>query len=230
MIYAVDIGSTIPRGGKTAFAWCKVEDDGRCPQCGTSPDALVASVHNDIESGRSVALGIEAPMFIPVPSDSKALSRGRDGEANRSWAAPAGGYVATLALHQTAWILSQLRSRCAEVCTVAVDAASWNHRGADGPILFLWEAFVSGAAHRGHAEDAATAAMSFQDRQADLRSDVRAETPISLLGAAVLWSGWGTDLMWLKQEVIVVRPSEPWEGSLVIAQQSAPDDAANLRG
>lgn len=228
MIYAIDIGSTIPRRGQTAFAWCKVQDICGAPQCGASPDALVESIVGDIHGGRSVALGIEAPLFIPVPADSNTLSRGRPGEGNRSWAAPAGGYVTTLAVHQTAWLLSKLYATCARVCQVAVDAPSWYHRGTKGPVLFLWEAFVSGAAHRGHAEDAATAAMCFQGRQANLESDVTAQNPISLVGAAVLWSGWSTDLMWLKNELIVLRPREPWEGKIAIAEASGESDVAKL--
>jgi hypothetical protein len=135
--------------------------------------------------------------------------------------APAGGYVAALALHQTAWILRELRRSCGSLCSLSLDPESWYPRQGP-PVLFCWEAFVSKKAHaekghqNGHVADAATAARFFADCEAKLKieSRVKAENPISLIGAAALWSGWSTNLTLLSEETVVLRPSEPYLGPI----------------
>ena len=108
VIFAVDIGSRLAGRRGVAFAWCGVKDESGPVETGTSPVDLVSCIEREILAGNHVSLGLEAPLFLPVPDDAKNLSRGRRNEGNRSWAAPAGGYVASLALHQAAWILGQL--------------------------------------------------------------------------------------------------------------------------
>jgi len=217
MIYAVDVGSTLEGRNGVAFAWAKVPRTGGQPVASADPSALLASITADLQSGHSVALGLEAPLFIPVPAEVDRLSRGRNGDGNRSWAAPAGGYVATLALHQAAWLLSGLRSSCSARCELTVDTARWTAPDPTRPVLLLWEAFVSGDAHTFHMHDAATAVMYFQTHQDALSTAVTAENPISLIGAAVLWSGWGTDTRWLHESILVLRPETPWNGQLGVA-------------
>jgi hypothetical protein len=97
MIYAIDTGSTIPRRNTTAYAWCAVDDAGVPDKPGHCPSELVSRIASDIHRGESVALGIEAPQFIPVPTDRARLSLARTAEGNRSWSAPTGGHVAALA-------------------------------------------------------------------------------------------------------------------------------------
>jgi hypothetical protein len=216
MIYAVDVGSTLLRRGATAFAWCRVGDDGANPAASSCPRRLIQSIQAELEQGRSVALGFEAPLFIPVPGAEQQLSRSRQGEGNRSWSAPIGGYVAALGLQQVAWVLRELHANASR-CRISVDPADWHGRHrSKGPLLFCWEAFVTGAAHTSHRGDAATAAMRFQDQQANLESDVTADSPLSLFGAAVLWSRWDTNPEWLHRPLVVMRPTEPWEGDEII--------------
>jgi hypothetical protein len=216
MIYAVDVGSTLAGRNGVAFAWAKVPREGGQPLVSTDPLDLADALTVDLGSGRSVALGLEAPLFIPVPMDVDRLSRGRENEGNRSWAAPAGGYVAALALHQAAWLLRRLHTTCRTVCDLTVDPKRWSQDD-ERPVLFCWEAFVSGPAHTIHVRDAATAAMYFQSQQSELASAIRAEDPLSLFGCAVLWSGWSTDLTWLHRPPVVLRPGEPWNGELDVA-------------
>jgi hypothetical protein len=211
MIYAVDVGSTLPGRKGIAFAWAKVAEEGHQPVANTDPAELASSVSADLRSGHSVALGLEAPLFIPVPRDVHQLSRGRENDGNRAWSAPSGGYVATLALHQAAWLLRELHSSCGGTCELTVDPERWSNSGSR-TMLFCWEAFVSGRAKTTHLGDAATAVMYFQARMASLESAVTAENPLSLLGCAVLWSGWSTDLDWLRRPLVVLRPEEPWNG------------------
>jgi hypothetical protein len=160
-----------------------------------------------------VALGFEAPLFIPVPTDAASLCRGRTSEGSRSFAAPAGLAVAALGLHQAAWVLSALRDGHDHVCFAQL-ASEWP---AKEQTLFCWEAFVSGAAHSDdHVRDAATAAVSFIEAEADLRAatEVHAEQPLSLIGAAALWSGWASDAATLRVETAVIRPSTPFVGAI----------------
>ena len=55
--------------------------------------------------------------------------------------------------------------------------------------------------------------MYFHAHQLNLASAVTAENPLSLFGAAVLWSGWSEDSGWLKQAMVVLRPEARWEPS-----------------
>lgn len=218
MIYAIDVGSTLNGRNGVAFAWAKVPLIGGKPITSIDPVELAYSVALDLSSGRSVAFGLEAPLFIPVPADVNRLSRGRENEGDRSWAAPAGGYVAALALHQAAWLLARIRAECkCSEFDFSVDPARWSSDKGSRPVLFCWEAFVSGPAHTDHRRDAATAAMYFQAHQADLITAVTAENPLSVFGCAALWSGWSTDLALLHRSLLVLRPDQPWIGELCVA-------------
>lgn len=220
-IYAVDIGSTRPgRNGDRAFAWASV---GKSPleqgvRCSSDIDLLVKEVEEDLLAGYSVALGFEAPLFIPVPKNSDGLSYGRDGDSNRSWAAPAGSSVATLAVHQSAWLLRNLAKSCAGVARLELDYEQWSPRAGD-PVLLLWEAFVSGKAHsEGHKRDAATAATFFLTHEGDLsaKATCGADNPISLIGSAALWAGWSQDLKLLHANTLVLKPTQSFEGKLCV--------------
>lgn len=220
-IYALDIGSTLPsRSGEYAFAWACV---GKTPieegvRCSSDINLLAEEIERDLLAGYSVALGFEAPLFIPVPSDSGHLSRGREGDGNRAWAVSAGASVATLGLHQSAWLLRRLASSCFDSTRLLLDCTLWLSRD-DAPVLFLWEAFVSGRAHdKDHRRDAATAASYFLEHETDLsaKTACKAENPLSLIGAATLWAGWSQDLSLLHTEVLVLKPSQRFEGKLCI--------------
>lgn len=168
-IYACDIGSV--RAG--SFAWVRADPRSTRLVGSACIDSLVESLFQDITSGnRSVALGLEAPLFMPVPDDSQELNSGRDDEGQRSMFAPAGATVTTLGLHEVAWILASLRNRLgrkAEGIHYTLNGRDWRSTG--GEQLLLWEAFVSEGAHAGqgegrpHLRDAATAAAHFRDNE-----------------------------------------------------------------
>lgn len=223
-IYAVDIGTTQNRRSSgVAFAWAA---EGRAASekgmaCSSDIEQLTVEVGRDLLAGRSVALGLESPLFIPVPDDPARLSCGREGDGDRSWAAPAGLAVTTLGVHQSAWILRRLAQQFSGSVQLTLDYHLWPPRE-ERPILLLWEAFVSGPAHRDHARDAATAAAYFLANERSLGSVAigRAETPISLIGAAALWSGWSQDLNLLHTTTLVLRPPVSFEGDLYRVNQS----------
>ncbi len=185
-------------------------------KAGTSIDALVALMADDLHAGRPVSLGIEAPLFLPVPRTTDGLSRGRDGEGGRSCFAPSGGYVSTLGLHELAYLLARLKERVPDLAAT-LDWTTWRL----GSCVLVWEAFVSKAAHTttgNHAEDAATAAVMFLDElDRGMTSDVTVRPPrevFSLAGAALLWTGLAKTLDELRRPTLVLRPSERWNGRI----------------
>ena len=219
LIYACDIGSTLnqkKRGGP-AFGWARLNPNEGTKSIRGSPDIqeLVEQLRLDIDEGYSVSLGFESPLFIPVPDNSRYLSKGREGDGDRSWSAPSGAYVTTLGIHQSAWILKRLHESSSGKCAFTLDFQRWppiSHR----QILFCWEAFVSGKdAHRDdHMKDAATAAVFFFDNERNLQrvNAVTAENPISLIGAVALWSGWTSNLTYLCRTTLVLKPSSAFKG------------------
>ena len=217
-IYAVDVGSNRCKAGTTPnFAWVHIDpaDTGNVAGS-TEIDGLATYVIDDLQSGRSVALGFEAPLFIPVPVESSALCYGRKNEKSRSFAGPAGLAVATLGLHQAAWILRRIVGSCGTSIRFETRATSWPPSGTL-PILFCWEAFVSENAHgRTHIQDAATAALAFLAAEADLArpTTIATERPLSLIATAALWSGLAKDPVLLHQPTDVIRPSKPFMGNV----------------
>jgi hypothetical protein len=181
---------------------------------GSSIDDLLAGLAADLGSGSRVSLGMEAPLFLPVPLRSLDLGRGRDGDGNRSCFASAGASVTTLGLHELVYVLGRLKARVAFL-SVTLDLATW--RAAPTTTLLLWEAFVSGPAHTksdDHVQDCASGAVGFlDDLEAGATPTVTVEEPrevLSLAGAALLWAGLTTNLGELRRSTLVVKPTEPW--------------------
>lgn len=221
-IYAVDIGSP-----KKGLAWARLVDgDGGEVRSGTDLVVLADKLTHDIADGRDVALGFEAPMFLPVSEDPQNLTRARDGEApkggqSRPWSVGAGAYAATVAVPIAAWVLRQVRGESdAPPARLIMDPTRWPETSGSAPILLLWEAFVSGAGHArepnehgasDHEQDAATAALAFRDwSRSPVRpsSDVTTERSISTVAAAALWAGWSEDVALLHDQALVLWPSE----------------------
>ena len=99
-IIAADIGS-VARG---RFGWF------RLPEPTLSADysdirQLAALVAEDLRGGRLVALGFEAPQFVPVRSDPMKLTSSRKGERSRPWSAGAGCGALSTSLPEVVWIL-----------------------------------------------------------------------------------------------------------------------------
>lgn len=212
VIYACDIGSV--RAG--TFAWARALPGMGNPCASQDIDALARRLVEDVNASMSVALGFECPLFMPVPGESDRLNCGRQGEGNRSMFAPAGAAVATLGLHEAAWILRQIRERVPAPPRYSLDWCAWPPEG-EVPHLLLWEAFVSGAAHDdSHERDAATAVAFFRTNEQDLNAAnaVAADRPLSMVHTAALWAGWATDLDRLHQACLVLKPEQRYEGDI----------------
>ena len=206
-IYCADIGSIPNR----RFGWActdaagnKIERD----RGGAEIDDLVETVAADIADGRAVALGFECPLYVPVPQQPLRLGTARSGESNRSWSAGAGAGALASGAVQVAWILHELRQRGLNAQPF-LDWAAFTGAGAG---LFLWEAFVTDRAKAAsHIDDATVAVTAFWDALPDVTAAnaVTAERPLSLLGAALLWSGWSNDLALLHAPCLVIKATPP---------------------
>jgi len=217
-IYGCDIGSTL-RGN---FAWVRCEPGEDVPPIGdVTIKSLIKYLLKDFEKRCSVSLGFESPLFLPIPKTVGDLCKGREGEGDRSMFAPAGGYVTTLGIHLAAWILREIRN-AANQYNFTTDSLKWPPP--DGKqIFFCWEAFVSGSAKSRrtvdeHIRDAATAAIFFQKNENRLGevNAVKTAQPLSLIHAIALWSGWSTEIKGLHEPVLVIKPEQPYHGTIII--------------
>src|SRR5687768_8806186 len=105
-IYACDIGSC----RKGNFAWARIDPlNSVRPNSDTDIETLISSLQEDLAVGVSIALGFEAPLFIPVPKDPNDIGRSRPGEGNRPFSAGAGASAALIGIQQVAWIMSRLK-------------------------------------------------------------------------------------------------------------------------
>jgi uracil-DNA glycosylase len=202
-VFCADIGS-IKQGN---FGWARTEtgvDEIERHPGGTDIASLVDVVAHDLEAGRPVALGFECPLFVPVPSQATRLGAARSGEANRSWSAGAGAGALTTGIVQVTWILHELRVRVgSRPAFLDWYAFLKSRRG-----LFLWEAFVTDRAKAAtHVDDATIAVSAFRDALPDPThaNAVTAERPLSLVGAALLWSGWSTETTLVHGSCLVIK-------------------------
>jgi len=164
----------------------------------------VDAVADDLSAGVPVALGFECPIFVPVPVDSLRLGMARTGEGNRSWSAGAGTGALATGLVQMAWILERLHDRARDAEVFIDWETFWKARQG----LFLWEAFVTDRAKaETHVDDAAVAVSCFVRSLPDppAQNAISETRVLSLLGAAVLWSGWSNELDLLRTSCLVLR-------------------------
>lgn len=168
----LDIGSVRRRGG---FAWCSAD---QMVSGSDDPSLLAQAMAEALLSGRSVALAVEAPMAVPIPSEGHGswvdLGRARTGEGNRAWSAGAGAGSLATALPQLTWVLRRVR----QLLRSPVSTTTQVHRYLDGAAaLLIAEAFVSGdgkpivvgSASRDHA-DALAAARRLEQILTDVRA------------------------------------------------------------
>jgi hypothetical protein len=196
VIYAFDVG------GSGNFGWAR-----RDP---LDPDNMVGSgditqlvdyLIRDARQGKSIALGVEAPCFIPVPWDKSNLNERRQGEDRYPWSAQAGAIAAIIGVHQTAWVLRELHGGFGGTHQFTTDWSLWP--GSNRPILLLWEAFVCNSAKakpRDDVQDAATAVHEFAQHEDEL-AEINAVTcfpRICFTHAAALWS---TTRCWLSAQM-----------------------------
>jgi hypothetical protein len=197
VVVCADVGS-VPNG---RFGWYADTTDN-----GTLPSTLAAFVGKTINSGRRVALGFECPLFVPLRMDEQRLTLARPGEGNRSWSAGAGCGALATGLVQVTWVLQAIRS---QIRTNLVCYLSWPDFATAESGLFVWEAFVSGNSKRdGHIADATCAVDAFKAAMPNIAiaNAVIPDSPVhSLIGGALMRTGWTNDLTALSTASIVIR-------------------------
>ncbi len=195
LIAAVDIGS--PMAGRLGWAVLPEHNSGQ------NIAELVALISDALLLG-PVALGFEAPLWVPKRSDVMKVTKARQGEGTRSWSAGAGAGVLATGLAVIPYILSSIRA----ASPTAVASLDYYNPPTSPGCLLLWEAFVS-ANEKGdsHQDDALIAAKAFQRACIDLPAfqKLQPESCFNLLGAMLLRTGWSTDLSLLEAETLVVR-------------------------
>lgn len=213
VVYACDIGSV--KSG--SFAWSRATSHQDTPTASSDIDELLIQIVRDARSGASVALGFEAPLFMPIPLLSSALSSGRNGESSRSMFAPAGASVTTLALHEVAWILRSLQQQIGSILGFTIDWRKPWRSSSGAAKLLVWEAFVSSSAHSDtHERDAITAARHFIDYEhhfAEVNA-VTCENPLSLVHCAAMFAGWSRDINALHGDCLVLKPAVAYDGPI----------------
>jgi hypothetical protein len=203
-VFCADIGSVKRR----RFGWAHIGPSSNVEQ-GEDILELISGVARCLARAGKAALGFGCPLFVPVAAAAKDLTRARAGEGSRAWSAVAGAGILAAGLTEVAWILKHIRrSLSAEVPGVL----SWDafERAPSG--FLLWEAFLPAGVDSGsHADDALRAAGAFVEALPRPRSALeprKDEEVFSLLGAALVWSGWRTDAAVLKEPCLVIKARE----------------------
>jgi hypothetical protein len=200
-IFCADIGSV----AKSRFGWASLSTERNEFRSGTDIEVLVSQVAERLNSGDAVALGFECPLYVPLAHKPVHLTSARRGEGNRPWSAGAGSGALATGLAEVPWILRAIRARMSLPRPAFV---RWDQFEDSGMGLFLWEAFVTSTAKRdSHANDAVAAVERFRDALPNAaRSHALKDGEVfSLLGAAMLRTGWAADLSLMATPVLVIR-------------------------
>lgn len=202
VVFAADVGSV--KSGN--FGWARTEptDAAVVEHDHSSPADLAKAVAAELNARRPVALGFECPLFVPVPIEPLKLGAARLGEGARPWSAGAGTGALATGLVQMAWVLAAVRAVASDI-PLFLDRHRFEEAGSG---ILLWEAFVTAEAKGNtHLDDAAIAVRAFTSwlRDPAAASAVTAERPLSLAGAAALWSGWIDDPAALHDAPVVIR-------------------------
>jgi|GEM_PF-5713255 len=195
-IYCADIGSL------KKFAWVCADardqeiaavDSISGPLDVSTIDHLAHCLSTDLALGLPVALGLECPLYIPVPELSQNMLKARDKrEGNRAAFAGAGPGAALAGLQELAYLF---KNGIPSSTDVSFDPFEWCEKGKG---LLIWEAFVSGAAHTtdgNDLEDARSGLRAFMKvaLKASERTDwndswwSQGQSTFSLAAAALIW-------------------------------------------
>ena len=200
VVICADIGSV----AKGNFGWWSSQGKSGC-----EPSTLATHVADALKNGIPVALGFECPLFVPLVEDELQLTSARPGEGSHAWSAGAGCGALAAGLVQVAWVLQAVRRQLSHPVPAFV---AWESFASASSGLFLWEAFVTGAAKQGsHIADAKAGAEAFLralPNPMEANAVVCESAVCSLVGAALLRTGWSFDPSILKEPCLVVRASE----------------------
>jgi len=204
-VFCADIGSV--QAGK--FGWAASDGDGQASESGSDIRDFAERIVAHLDSGRPASVGFECPLFVPLREDPNRLTAARKGDGSRAWSAGAGTGALATGLVEVSWILREVRRELRREIACHLD---WRTFGTSGG-LFLWEAFVSGGSKpqvegNPHAADAMAAVDAFVAALPDPTSvnAIEESEVISLVGMALLRTGWTRDLESLGTPCLVIKP------------------------
>jgi len=203
----IDVASPHPNYEKIGWAL-----DGLVMGRGKNLDDFVRLVADALGKG-SVALGFEAPLFIPFRDDPTQLCTARNGEGNRAYSAQAGTGALVAGLAVNWYILRELR-RLVPSATVSFE---WKTPSNEPGHLLIWEAFVSDRSKTGavadsdpNISDALEAIKRFKEIiQNHEESDIVEPVCLNLIAAILLRTGWIENLAILAQPCLVAKTKKP---------------------
>jgi len=201
----IDIGSPL----KGNIGWAV---DGTMTKTGNDLDEGIR-VFADALKDAPLALGFEAPMFVPMRDKAVCLIKQRNGEGKAFSAAP-GATVLVTSTVVVPYVLRGLREAVPDA-VATMKWQGWPHDRTMSRQLLLFEAFASGG--QSHIDDAKSAVRELSKRLKTwnpIMSDVavgEGDEIFNILGAMMMRTGWakGTDV--LKQSCLVIKPSSQKE-------------------
>ena len=197
IVVCADIGSV----AQEKFAW--LAEDGKE---GTRLTTLAEHVAELLNDKHTVALGFECPLFIPLWDEELNITSARPGEGNRPWSAGARCTLLASGLTEVAWVLRSVRGRLSTPTRAYLD---WDAFAKAGSGLLIWEALVSGSGKgRDHIEDARAGVEAFRRTLPTPQSSLEVGGPLeiySLIGAALLRTGWSTDFRLLSMPCLLIK-------------------------
>jgi hypothetical protein len=172
-------------------------------ESGTDIDLCIEALAKAMKAG-PLALGFEAPMFVPYGRKRCDLDKAREGEGDRAFGASGGACALTKGLVIVPYILQGLLSRAKD----SRPTFKWCQKLSEKDIL-LFEAFVT---HVGravtHEECARLAVKKFPKElrnRASYESAISEQCTMNLLGAMLLRVGWIADRAVLSEPCLVVQ-------------------------
>jgi hypothetical protein len=202
-VFCADVGSI----ARDSFAWARriPGSDGEELHQPESIESLAASVVHVLRDGQPVALGFEAPLFIPVPEKPDRLGKARPCDApSPSWSSSVGASVLATAMVQIPWTLGFIHEQIPDLRV----HVKWQPFAEQQDGLLLWEAFVSGAAKGDtHEEDARSGVQAFCEQLPNPGDPTaeKTERPFSVLAAATAWAGFDLPIEDMRGSCLLVR-------------------------
>jgi hypothetical protein len=200
-IACIDVGSALSTGWASELV-----ERAESQRQGADIQDLLPIIQSHLNAAGPVALGFECPLYVPVRTELSQLNRGRLGEGSPAWSSSIGATVMASGIPLVLWVLERLKEAAPAAATATVDWLAFL-RAPSG--ILLWEAFVTGPAKAGsHAADAAAAIRTFTDHLPRLRADKgppQEPHVQSLVGAALLRTGWSTDLSLLARPCLMLK-------------------------
>ena len=135
-VVSIDMGSPGSKEKESKFAWC---DNGENREGNLDIDKLIPV----LSSKTYFAMGIEAPLFIPMrPNKLNDFTGAREGiDGNHPWSAKSGAYVTAINLGFLASLLTWIHQENHDIA-VTTDMEAWEKRGSN--CILIWESFISG--------------------------------------------------------------------------------------